>query len=345
MDDPKEGFQPRNPEMADGNLFLAAGNLFSEARKPFSGTVTVNTPDLSLVAFQRYLLGVKSPTTAKRYAEYAAKFLRLMQESGYSSFSQLPPGLLAEFGSALSRQGASASTVRVNVFAVKKYLEWVKAQGVEVSTQTKPELPKREIRHRGVLPADRFQQFFRQADLELQEPFRTAVMLLPCCGLRGHELVSMKLESIHRGSIKLQKGGEKSTLYLRLVGKGGRERNVPLMEEGVEILTGFLSGWRRRQKGPWLFPQRDDMLGNSHISDRSLRSSVQKLRETLHLEFTPHTMRRTYITLLWRRGVDLGTIAKIAGHASVQTTLDHYIVMEPTDALQALHNAGGSLTE
>lgn len=305
----------------------------------------MSSPDLSLRAFQLYLLGVKKPTTAKRYAEYAAKFLRLMQESGYTSFSQLPPGLLSEFGSALSRRGASASTVRVNVFAVKKYLEWVRAQGVEVSTQTKPELPRREIRARGVLPADSFTTFFRQADQELEEPLRTAVMLLPCCGLRGHEIVSLKLESIHRGSIKLQGGKEKSTLYLRLVGKGGRERNVPLMEEGVEILTGYLAGWRRRQKGSWLFPNRDDMLGEQHITDRSLRKAVQQLREVLRMEFTPHTMRRTYITLLWRRGVDLGTIAKIAGHASVQTTLDHYIVMEPTDTLQALHNAGGSLTE
>ena len=85
--------------------------------------------------------------------------------------------------------------------------------------------------------------------------------------------------------------------------------------------------------------------GKKPISDRYLRGAVQKMREPLGMDFTPHTMRRTYITSLWRKGVDLGTIAMIAGHANVQTTIDHYIKMEPSDVINALHEAGSSLTE
>lgn len=171
-------------------------------------------------------------------------------------------------------------------------------------------------------------------------------MLLPCCGLRAQELVSLRLDNIHRGVVKLQNGKEKQTLYLRVVGKGNKERNVPLMEEGVEILTGYLAGWRRRQKGPWLFPSlaSDELNGLKHIGERMLRKALQKMREPLGMDFTPHTMRRTYITMLWRRKVDLKTIAAIAGHSNIQTTINHYIVMEPQDALQALQDAGSSLT-
>jgi len=69
------------------------------------------------------------------------------------------------------------------------------------------------------------------------------------------------------------------------------------------------------------------------------------MREPMGMNFTPHTMRRTYVTTLHRKGVDLATIAKIAGHANVQTTVDHYISMEPSSTVKAVHDAGASLTE
>lgn len=308
-------------------------------------------PDVSLPEFYRYLCGVKTKATAKKYTEYAGKFLKLMRDSGFNRFEDIPRGLLAEFTSVqVTTSGRSASTIRVQTYAAKKYLEWVASKGISVALQNKPELPKKELRQRPTLSPDLFSLYFRHADMDLSEPTRTAVMLLPCCGLRASEVIGLKLSQIRKADIQI-KGKKKTTLFLQVVGKGNKERSVPLMEEGVEILTGYLAGWRRRQGGPWLFPKvtskRNTSVksGERHISDRLLRNALQKMREPLGMEFTPHTMRRTYITMLWRKGLDLGAIAKIAGHANVQTTLDHYIVMDPTDSVQALHNAGSSLTE
>ena len=307
----------------------------------------MGTPNVSPAEFQNYLMGVKSPTTAKRYAEYAAVFLGVMQKSGYKSFSQLPPGMLSEFAAQLRRQKNSPSTVRVYTFACKKYLEWVASRGVKVTPQNRPDLPSVVLKHRAVMSAELFTKYFQQADQELKEPVRTAVMLLPCCGLRAHEMVSLKLEQIHLANVKMQGGKTKKTLFLRFEGKGGKQRNVPLMEEGVEILTGFLAGWRKRQRGPWLFPSvsKTNREGTKHISTRGLRNSVQRLREPLGEEITPHTMRRTYLTMLWRRKVDLNIIRQIAGHANIQTLLNHYIVMDQNDSLEAFHNSGGALLE
>lgn len=305
-------------------------------------------PDTSPEAFQQYLHGVRAEKTAVKYTRCAKAFLRLMRHNGYSSFSEIPPGLLSEFCSMLGREGKSPSTVRVEVYAAKKYLEWVRSRGVTVAQQSKMDLPTRDIRMRDVLAPDQFTNYFRSADLELVEPMRTAVMLLPCCGLRASEMVSLKLEHIHKARVLLSNGKYKTTLFLKVRGKGNKERHVPLMEEGVEILTGYLAGWRKRQPGPWLFPKttkRRGANGKLHMSDRHLRGSLQKMREPMGMEFSPHTMRRTYITTLHRKGIDLATIATIAGHANVQTTIDHYIAMEPTSTVRALHNAGSSLTE
>lgn len=304
--------------------------------------------DVSTEAFYRYLLGVKAKNTAEKYASYAKIFLRLMRSNGYDSFSEIPPGLLSELASMLTRDGKTPSTVRVYVYAVKRYLEWVSSQGVEVARQARVDLPRRDVRMRAVLPADQISNYFRSADLELEEPLRTAVMLLPCCGLRASEMVSLKLDHIQKARVRLQGGKLKTTLFFRVLGKGNKERHVPLMEEGVEILTGYLAGWRRRYGGPWLFPRitkQKKTSGRRHVTDRSLRNALQKMREPMGMDFTPQTMRRTYITTLHRKKVDLATIRQIAGHASIQTTLDHYISMEPSDTVRAVHEAGSALTE
>lgn len=308
--------------------------------------VEAKAPDVSTTSFLEHLKAIKAPGTATRYAKYARAFRRLMAANGYESFEQLPPGMLGDFAVMCSNSGLNPSTVRVQVYAVKRYLDWVASRGVKVATQTKPELPRKRHQIRESLPQAQFSLYFRQADMDLEEPVRTAVMLLPCSGVRAQEIVTLKLDSIQRVDVKLKNGKAKKTLALRVLGKGNKERIVPLMEEGVEILTGYLAGWRKTQAGPWLFPkQSKKQAGKKPISDRALRLALQKLREPLGMDFTPHTMRRTYITMLWRKGIDLKTIAAIAGHVSIQTTIDHYIVMDNTDSVKALHNAGSSLTE
>lgn len=309
--------------------------------------------ETSIPAFRKYLIGVKSKGTARKYAAYVKTFLGLVRSNGYAGFSEIPPGFLSEHAAALSREGKAPSTVRVEVAAVKKYLDWVRGKGITVPMQVNVDLPPGEIVMRPVLPTTQFTEYFRQADAVLREPVRTAVMLLPCCGVRATEMVSLKLGHIHKARVKMHsRGGKevfKTTLFLKVKGKGNKERHVPLMEEGVEILAGYLNGWRRSKPGTWLFPRLRKTLagdrGEKPVSDRYLRSALQTMREPMGLEFTPHTMRRTYITMLWKKGVDLATIAKIAGHASIQTTINHYIVMEPGDVIRALHDAGSSMTE
>lgn len=311
--------------------------------------------ETSISAFREYLIGVKSKGTARKYAAYVGTFLGSVRSNGYEGFSELPPGFLSEFAAGLSRGGKAPSTVRVEVAAVKKYLDWVRGKGVKVTPQVNIDLPPSEVIMRPVLPTSQFTAYFRHADADLEEPVRTAVMLLPCCGVRASEMVELKLGHIHRARVKMAtRGGKdvyKTTLFLKVRGKGNKERHVPLMEEGVEILAGYLNGWRRSRPGTstWLFPSFHKTAagtrGEKHVSARNLRSALQTMREPMGLEFTPHTMRRTYITMLWKRGVDLATIAKIAGHKSIQTTIDHYIVMEPGDVIKALHDAGSSMTE
>jgi integrase len=201
-----------------------------------------------------------------------------------------------------------------------------------------PEMPKIPPSMRDILSGQKLTKYF-EAVAVLEEPVRTAALLLPCSGLRSNEMVGLRLDGLHTADLKLKNGKKKKVLMLRVIGKGRRERSVPLLDEGKLAVQQYLSGWRRSDPDPtWFFPQ-----GKKHIANRTLRAALQRVREPLGMKFTPHTMRRTYFTELYRRGVEPVTLAKIAGHANINTLVNHYLAIDDHDVGLAVHNAGSRL--
>ncbi len=284
-----------------------------------------------------------SAATARKYEEAATKFLKTLKFNGITKFEDLPRNILQQYVDSMIGQYAPAS-LAVYSAGVRKYLEWVRNQGVKIPELALPDLPKVPHRLRDVLSVDDMAVYFEQVDELLPEPSRTASLLLPCSGLRASEMSDLPLSAIHKVIVPLKNGTRKSTIALRVIGKGNKERSVPLLDEGAEELLTYLSGWRRKRQGPWVFPgmvSKWNKKGARPMSVRLLRDAVAKVREPLGMEITPHTMRRTYLTSLWRMGVDPATIAKIAGHANIQTLFKHYLVLDEQDVLGAVHSKIG----
>lgn len=299
----------------------------------------VGTVDTSPEAFEIYIAKVKAKDTARKYSDAAAKFVEYCQISEYCDWSELPPNILSEFSAYLSSNQFAPASVQLNVYGARKYLNWMVGHGIPVPNIAKPDLPKIHYKVKDLLPPDALSRYFEMADQYLNEPYRTAVMLMPCSGLRVSEMAGLPLEAIRKERVELQNGEVKQTLILKVSGKGGDDRVVPLFDEGVKILTQFLSGWRKQCAGPWVFPC--NTRGRKHANDRSLRDALVKLRDPLGLDFTPHTMRRTYLVTLWRRGVSEAVLAKIAGHKSVQTLFKHYLMLDSQDLLKGFHDPNG----
>jgi integrase len=97
-------------------------------------------------------------------------------------------------------------------------------------------------------------------------------------------------------------------------------RLIPPLDTGVETLQEYLSGFRAKHGGPWLFPSTDG--DSKHVDTSTIRRKMRIVRNKLGLaELTPHTMRHTYVTLLNKYGVSPLTIAALAGHKSLNTSL------------------------
>lgn len=298
--------------------------------------------DTSVEGFKAYLMGVRQPATADKYSRCVKMFLTVVADSNYRNIDDLPPNILGQYAGALKNRGYGQSSIHTHVYAVQRYLNWIRGQGATVPNLAAPDLPTIQFRVKSILDPEQLQHYFNLANSSLDEPVRTAVMFAPCCGLRAQELCKLQLTNIRRG--KVQFGDTpKDTLLLQVIGKGGKERIVPLMDEGTQLLTTYLGGWRRSTGGPWVFPAgHTAALSQKPLHDRTLRNAMMRVRDPMGLDFTPHTMRRTYLTLLWRRGVPEAVLAKIAGHKDIGTLLRHYLALDEADIMGKFHHSPDS---
>jgi len=162
---------------------------------------------------------------------------------------------------------------------------------------------------------------------------RTMLEVLYATGLRVSELVSLKLSSVN-----LSQG------VLRIVGKGDRERLIPLGEEAVHWLEQFLQGPRveilLERQTDYLFPTRrgDRMTRQAfwHIIKRHARSAG------IRKELSPHTLRHAFATHLLNHGADLRVVQMLLGHSDLSTTQIYtHVARERLKDLHAQHHPRG----
>lgn len=141
---------------------------------------------------------------------------------------------------------------------------------------------------------------------------RAIVMVLAGCGLRRSELAGLDLEDYARGQS-----------HLRVLGKGNKERLVPLHDAIAQALRAWIV-----VRGIWPGPlfyrgENGDLLRvGERISPRGVYSIVTRLAKQCDvIGIRPHDFRRTFISVLLDRGKDLSVVSKLVGHASVETTV------------------------
>ena len=162
---------------------------------------------------------------------------------------------------------------------------------------------------------------------------RTMLELLYATGLRVSELINLR-----RGQINLNQG------VLRIVGKGDRERLIPLGEESQDWLQHYLKGARVEilldRQTDYLFPTRrgDRMTRQAfwHIIKRYARKSGIKKK------LSPHTLRHAFATHLLNHGADLRVVQMLLGHSDLSTTQIYtHVARERLKDLHSEHHPRG----
>jgi integrase/recombinase XerD len=173
--------------------------------------------------------------------------------------------------------------------------------------------PKAVPRLPGVLTSKEVEDLLRQPDpaQPLGNRDRAMLELLYAAGLRVSELVHLSVNDVN-----LQVG------YVRTIGKGSRERIVPIGQAARQTLKGYLEGprrnWALQSSNTTLFLGRGGRGMTRQGFWKILRKHVQAAG--IGKRITPHTLRHSFATHLLERGADLRSVQSMLGHVDIATT-------------------------
>jgi integrase/recombinase XerD len=162
---------------------------------------------------------------------------------------------------------------------------------------------------------------------------RTMLELLYATGLRVSELVNLKLAQVN-----VTQG------VIRVLGKGNRERLIPLGEEAVRWLKAFIAGAR----GEILLDRSTDYLFPTRRGDRMTRQAFWHIikryarKAGVDRDLSPHTLRHAFATHLLNHGADLRVVQMLLGHSDLSTTQIYtHVARERLKDLHGQHHPRG----
>ncbi len=151
------------------------------------------------------------------------------------------------------------------------------------------------------------------------------VLLLYGCGLRVGEALALRRGAAGREVRRLER--------LRVVGKGGRVREVPVLPPVARALADYLEAC------PYALADEDPLFVGARggrLAASTVRARLRALRRALGLpeHTTPHALRHSFATHLLADGADLRAIQELLGHARLSTT-QRYTAVDPSRLVEA----------
>lgn len=266
---------------------------------------------------QKALKGA-SDNTIEAYARDVRGFLTFLTEhkGGLQGIGALRAVTLSDMRSWMARCRAEeigARSLARKLSAVKSFYRWLsEREGFDATAVMAARAPKFQKKLPRPLAEDAAQGVIDTLDLQSQVPWVAArdqavVTLLYGCGLRISEALGLT-------GADLPLGGS-----LRIIGKGGKERVVPVIgpaREAVEVYLRICP-----------YPTEPDAalfrgVRGGALGPRAVQKVVEQVRLQLGLpaSVTPHAMRHSFATHLLNAGGDLRAIQELLGHASLSTT-------------------------
>lgn len=288
-----------------------------------------------------YLLAERgsSSRTVDAYTHDLNKYLEFLGEQGIDDSSEITRNDILSYERALSGLGLAPATIKRKISVVKGYHRFLVLEGyAKKNAASNVSLPKQPEALPEVVSIEKMQELLDGCDVStpLARRNRTILEVLYGCGLRVSELCGLDLDRV-----LLNEG------YLRVMGKGAKERVVPISGYALTWLSSYIAEDRPLIRCSTTTPSAAVFV-NAH-GRRISRQSVCKIVEREGLRagikgLHPHTLRHSFATHLLEGGADLRAIQEMLGHANISTTqiythvqtrqlLEEYLSAHPRAAL------------
>jgi integrase/recombinase XerD len=213
-----------------------------------------------------------------------------------------------------SLRGLSARSVARQISSLRSFFRFLVREGVL------PASPVSEVRSPPIgrplpkyLTVTEVESLLAAPDRVTPEGMRdrAMLMLMYAAGLRASEVVSLRMENV-----------DANAGFLRVLGKGGKERVVPVAEAALAALHEYLKDWRpkflKKKATNALFLSR---LGRP-VSRQTLWNRITRWARAagIRIRISPHTLRHSFAGHLLAGGADLRAVQTMLGHADISTT-------------------------
>ena len=228
---------------------------------------------------------------------------------------QVTTRLLRDFLAALTDLGLSGTSQARTLSGIKAFYEFLLMEDLlKIDPTDTLESPKAGRHLPDTLSYPDVERLLAAIDLSTTEGLRSRAVLevLYSSGLRVSELCDLKLSNLY-----FEQG------FMRVLGKGNKERLVPIGREAVKHLHFYLGGVRQHLP---VQPGAEDTVFLSMrgrpLSRITVFTAIKKLAELAGLRQTisPHTLRHSFATHLLEGGADLRAVQEMLGHVSITTT-------------------------
>ena len=280
-----------------------------------------------------------SPRTVEAYASDLVHLRAHLRERGIDSLADIDRADLASFAHYLDARGLSASSRTRMLVSVRRLLRYAREQGdFTLDPLDSLRAPRRPRLLPRTLGAEEVVALIAAARSELPTGWRDVAMieLLYGAGLRVSELVGLPLSGIDRVAG-----------LLRVIGKGRKERVVPLgelagraLDEYLEHGRPLLVGARQGQEHSIFLTQRGLPMTRQNfwkrLREHAIRAGIDSDR------VSPHVLRHAFATDLLEGGADLRAIQSMLGHSDLSTTevYTHVSRTRLRETVEALHPRG-----
>jgi integrase/recombinase XerC len=258
-----------------------------------------------------------APTTVRAYRSDLDALVDWMARLGVEQPREVDRKQLRRYLAYLHTRGYARRTLARKASSIRRYFDWLRRCGViEASPATNLTAPKGGGRLPRVLRADEVSALLDDTParasgdpaVELRD---VAVLeLLYGSGLRVGELCGLDLDDV-----------DLANASVRVWGKGGKQRHVPMSTPSVEAVRAWLAGGRESLSegdtpAPAVFLNRR----GRRLTTRDARRIVDRRAES---PTHPHALRHTFATHLLDGGADLRAVQELLGHSDLSTT-QHY---------------------
>ncbi len=269
-----------------------------------------------LSAFEAWLLLEQglADHSVKAYVQDAANWLNWL-ESNNNSLDQASGASLEAFLAHLLDLGLSSRTQARMISGIRSFHRFLRLkEGKTLDPTEYVDMPKLERKLPQVLDTSEIDAMLQQIDLSSPEGGRNKAILelLYGCGLRVSELTRLK-----RGDVFFDEA------FLRVTGKGNKERLVPANEGALHSLSTYLNHIRvhvpvKPEAKEFVFLNRRGGTLSRQMVFITIKTLAAKAG--IHKTISPHSLRHAFATHLVEGGADLRMVQAMLGHASITTT-------------------------